>query len=198
MYHLESVFVLVYRRLYCGKRSHATKCHIVLSINGLHIIYVLNKKIEERAMNKLLSVSTGLLLLAGNAMAAHEPRDETAGEAPEYMVVCADGAVNAKQCEVDKATYIGWRTYATNCQVCHGGSGLGSTFAPNLMDRFNKEGVDYARFKYVISEGYSGNVGAMPAWKKNKGVMKGLDSLYIYLQARADEKLPQGRPKRIK
>ena len=152
-------------------------------------------------MKKILGIAASLLIIQtvlNSSFAASEPRDAAAGDAPEYTVNCADGAANAKQCEVDKDTYVGWRTYATNCQVCHGGSGLGSTFAPNLMDRFNKEGVDYGRFKYVITKGYTGNMGAMPAWEKNKAVMKNLDGLYKYLQARADEKLPKGRPTKMK
>lgn len=153
-------------------------------------------------MKKILGIAASLLIITSmqysSVYAAHEPRDDAAGDAPEYNVKCADGAASAKQCEVDKDTYVGWRTYATNCQVCHGGSGLGSTFAPNLMDRFNKEGVDYGRFKYVLTKGYTGNMGAMPAWEKNKAVMKNLDSLYGYLQARADGKLPKGRPTKMK
>jgi len=150
-------------------------------------------------MNKrLLLVAGATFMFAGSAYAAHEPRDESAGDAPEYVVECDEGAASAKACKVDKDTYVGWRTFATNCQVCHGGSGLGSTFAPNLMTRFNDEGVDYARFKYVITQGYTGQMGAMPAWEKNKAVMKNLDGLYQYLQARSDGKLPKGRPTRMK
>lgn len=138
------------------------------------------------------------MVISSVVFAAHEPRMDDAGDGPEYNVKCADGATDAKQCEVDKETYVGWRSYATNCQVCHGGSGMGSTFAPNLQERFNKEGVDYGRFKYVIINGYTGQMGAMPAWNQNAGVMKDLDSLYSYLKARADETLPPGRPKKMK
>ncbi len=148
-------------------------------------------------MKIIAGIAAGLLVLT-SVFAAHEPRDDNAGDVPGYTVDCADGATDAKQCEVDKETYVGWRSYATNCQVCHGGSGLGSTFAPNLLDRFNKEGVDYGRFKHVITNGYTGKMGAMPAWNKNNAVMKDLDNLYRYLQARADEKLPQGRPVKMK
>jgi len=129
---------------------------------------------------------------------AVESSDQPAGDVPQYVVECPEGAASAKACKVDKNTYVGWRSYSTNCQVCHGGSGLGSTFAPNLMDRFNKQGVDYTRFKEVVTNGYTGQIGAMPAWEKNKGVMKDLDNLYRYLQARADDKLPKGRPTRLK
>ncbi len=150
-------------------------------------------------MNKIIMLSgLGLIASMNLAYAAHEPRIDDAGDAPEYTVNCVADATDATGCEVDKGTYVGWRSYATNCQVCHGGSGMGSTFAPNLLERFNQEGVDYGRFKYVMTHGYTGQMGAMPAWEKNPGVMKDLDNLYRYLKARADEKLPQGRPKRMK
>lgn len=135
--------------------------------------------------------------LAGSSIAADLPKAEVEGDAPGYEVSCADGATDAGACEVDKATYIGWRTYAANCQVCHGGSGLGSTFAPNLMDRLSDH-VDYGRFIYVMENGYTGQVGAMPAWKANNQVFSKVPELYAYLKARTDEALPQGRPKRKK
>lgn len=118
-----------------------------------------------------------------------------AAEIPKYVADCPAGAVAAEKCKVDKNTYFGWRTYAANCQVCHGGSGMGSTFAPNLMDRL-KTRVDYPRFVTVVTEGYTGQVGAMPAWKMKKDVMSNLDNLYRYLRARTDGKLPPGRPQK--
>lgn len=116
--------------------------------------------------------------------------------APVYQVQCAAGAGAAEQCQVDKDTYIGWRTFAAQCQVCHGGSALGSTFAPNLLDRFH-ERVDHARFIEVVTNGFRGQVGAMPAWKGNPNVMPHVDQLYRYLKARADGALPAGRPTRL-
>ncbi len=147
-------------------------------------------------MNKLLFSLA--LLVSAPANAANQPRYDNLGEPPVYSVSCAEGAKSASQCEVDKDTYTGWRTYATSCQVCHGGGGLGSTFAPNLLIRLNQEGVDYGRFIYVIEHGYSGPVGAMPAWANNNSVMKQRDMLYKYLRARADDALPNGRPRKMK
>jgi mono/diheme cytochrome c family protein len=119
----------------------------------------------------------------------------TSGTESNYTVQCAPGAGAAEQCSVDKDTYIGWRTFASQCQVCHGGSALGSTFAPNLLDRFH-ERVDHPRFVEVVTNGFRGQVGAMPAWKGNPNVMPHVDQLYRYLKARADGALPPGRPTR--
>jgi len=117
------------------------------------------------------------------------------GAAPAYAVECQPAARAAEQCQVDKETYVGWRTFAGQCQVCHGGSALGSTFAPNLLDRFHQR-VDYARFVDVVRNGYHGQVGVMPAWKGNPNVEPHIDALYRYLSARADGTLPPGRPAR--
>lgn len=125
------------------------------------------------------------------ASSAASPADT----APSYDVSCATDAKAAEQCQVDKDTYIGWRTFAGQCQVCHGGSALGSTFAPNLLDRFHTR-VDYPRFVEVVTHGYTGQVGAMPAWKGNPNVEPHIDQLYRYLKARADGVLPAGRPVR--
>ena len=115
----------------------------------------------------------------------------TAGQG--YDVSCPAGATQAEKCEVGKETYIGWRSYHTHCFQCHGGSGMGSTFAPNLMDRLNTV-VDYERFKHVLNNGYTGKVGAMPSFAKNSAVLKDTDALYGYLRARAEGALPAGRP----
>ncbi len=120
---------------------------------------------------------------------------DTASAAPGYDVTCPPDAKAAEQCQVDKDTYIGWRTFAGQCQVCHGGSALGSTFAPNLLDRFHQR-VDYPRFVDVVTHGYTGQVGAMPAWKGNPNVEPHIDRMYSYLKARADGALPPGRPAR--
>lgn len=116
---------------------------------------------------------------------------------PVAKVQCPEGAKAAEACTVDPDTFVGWRSFALNCQVCHGGSALGSTFAPSLLDRLNQR-VDYARFLQVVENGYTGQVGAMPAWHAKSDVMDNRDNLYRYLRARADGRLPPGRPQKGK
>ena len=139
-------------------------------------------------------IPIGLLLGINAAFAVDSPSVEFDGEPPTYQVECPDGATDAGQCQVDALTYTGWRTYKIECQQCHGGGGMGSTFAPNLMDRFNKAGVDYGRFLYVLDHGYTGQTGAMPSMAKNSRVQKAKQALFAYLQARADGVIPLGRP----
>ncbi len=36
--------------------------------------------------------------------------------------------------KVDKGTYNGYRRYHASCHTCHGPDGLGSSYAPNLVN----------------------------------------------------------------
>lgn len=109
-----------------------------------------------------------------------------------YQVECdPDGP-----CRVDTETFIGWRMYNTNCLACHGPAARGSSMAPNLMTRLNTT-VDYDRFVFVMTEGYTGPMGAMPSFARNPAVMERLPSIYQYLKARADGALGEGRPERL-
>lgn len=134
---------------------------------------------------------------AAQVTATGEQESAAAGtdEASLYDVNCPEGAAAAEQCEVNKETYIGWRTYASQCFQCHGANGVGTTFAPSLLDRLNQR-VDYDRFVDVVLNGYRGQMGAMPAWKGNSQVEPNLENLWRYLKARADGVLPGGRPGR--
>lgn len=113
-----------------------------------------------------------------------------AGEAKPYQVQC-----EGSKCEVDKATYIGWRTYHSSCYQCHAQDGNGSTFAPSLVKRL--QAIDKQRFMDVVKNGFKGQIGVMPGWKDNPNVNKRLDELYAYLKARADGVLPGGKPGRL-
>ncbi|MDZ7736679.1 MAG: cytochrome c [Gammaproteobacteria bacterium] len=119
--------------------------------------------------------------------------DADTGDTPEYQVECdADGS----NCRVGMDTYIGWRMYRSQCTQCHGQDAQGTTIGPNLLDRLNQR-VDYPRFVDVITNGYRGQMGVMPAWNENKAVMEHIPNLYMYLKARADGVLDAGRPQRL-
>lgn len=96
-----------------------------------------------------------------------------------------------KVCVTDKGTYVGWRTFHATCHACHGQNAVGSSFAPSLL-----KPIDKARFEDVVTNGFSGQIGIMPAWGQNPNVKDFIDELYAYQQARADGILKPGRPKR--
>src|SRR5947199_4548490 len=58
--------------------------------------------------------------------------------------VSADGAV-------DWYTYSGYRRYHSECHVCHGPDGMGSSYAPALKDSLKS--MSYGDFLGVVASG---------------------------------------------
>lgn len=109
-----------------------------------------------------------------------------------YDVDCSQIDENGnKFCLTDKGTYVGWRTFHSTCHACHGQNAVGSSFAPSLIKHIDKK-----RFVDVVTNGFTGQIGVMPAWGKNPNVKDFIDELYAYQQARADGVLLPGRPQR--
>jgi cytochrome c5 len=128
------------------------------------------------------------------APAPESASNENAADAP-YSIEC--GQVNNAGepfCYVDGDTYIGWRTFHGFCHVCHAQDAVGSTFAPNLLDRMRE--MDMDEFVERVNDGFTGQVGVMPGWKNDPNVRKRYKELYAYLKARASGALPRGRPKK--
>lgn len=97
---------------------------------------------------------------------------------------------------VDWRTYSGFRRYHSECHVCHGPDGEGSSYAPALKD--SAVNMDYYDFVDVVVNGVE-NVSAsetsvMPAFGTNRNVMCYLDDIYVYLKARGTDAVPRGRP----
>lgn len=99
---------------------------------------------------------------------------------------------------VDWYTFSGFRRYHSECHVCHGPDGLGSTFAPALAESMKT--VSYEEFLEVVVNGkrQAGATGqkVMPAFAENVNVMCFIDDLYAYLKARSDGAIGRGRPKK--
>ena len=97
---------------------------------------------------------------------------------------------------VDWYTFSGYRRYHSDCHVCHGPDGVGSSYAPALAA--SVKSMDYATFLAVVAEGRKNMTGGkenvMPGFGNNKNVYCYLDDLYVYLRARAVGDLPRGRP----
>lgn len=126
--------------------------------------------------------------------ASADATSAAAGSAEEkpYDVDCSQVDEDGDRfCVTDKATYVGWRTFHAACHACHGQNAVGSSFAPSLKKDISKE-----RFVDVVKNGYTGQIGVMPAWGENPNVKNFIDELYAYQQAVADGVLLPGRPKR--
>jgi len=96
--------------------------------------------------------------------------------------------------KVNFSTYRGYNLYASVCHVCHGHAGLGSSFAPSLVDSLKS--MSYADFITVVMNGRqditSATTNVMPSFGDNPTVAKYIDSIYAYLKARSDGAIGDG------
>ena len=97
---------------------------------------------------------------------------------------------------VDWATYSGYRRYHSECHVCHGPDGEGSSYAPALKNSVMR--IDYYDFVGIVAGGIqhvdAGNAKVMPAFGDNVNVMCYLDDIWVYLRARGAGAIERGRP----
>lgn len=96
---------------------------------------------------------------------------------------------------LDWYAYSGFRRYHSECHVCHGPDGEGSSYAPALKDSLKT--LSYQQFLEITASGKNVNASqnlVMPAFGDNKSVMCYIDDIYAYLKARSDEAIPRGRP----
>lgn len=111
---------------------------------------------------------------------------------PTYRITTKDGKID----KLDWYTYSGFRRYHSECHVCHGPEGEGSTYAPALVNSMKT--MTYGDFLGVVASGRvrneAGTEFVMPALGDNKNVMCYIDDIYLYLKARADGAVPRGRP----
>lgn len=97
---------------------------------------------------------------------------------------------------VDWYTYAGFTRYSSECLRCHGPDGMGSSYAPALINSLSH--LSYTDFYAIVASGKK-DVSAsqdlvMPANGENKNVMCYIDAIYVYLRARGDNALGRGRP----
>ncbi len=97
---------------------------------------------------------------------------------------------------VDWPTYSGFRRYHSECYVCHGPEGEGSSYAPAL--KVSAIDMDYYDFLDVVANGRTKVTASqnlvMPAFGENPNVMCFLNDIYVYLKARGTDAVPRGRP----
>jgi methanol metabolism-related c-type cytochrome len=97
---------------------------------------------------------------------------------------------------VDWYTYSGFRRYHSECHVCHGPAGDGSSFAPSLKESVKR--ISYGDFIGIVASGRSNVTTAqenvMPAFGDNRNVMCYVDDIFVYLRARANDAVDRMRP----
>jgi methanol metabolism-related c-type cytochrome len=130
---------------------------------------------------------------------AEKPGDPTAVSSKDGKYADKDGNPTYKvdkDGKVDFYSYIGFVRYSANCLQCHGPDGLGSTYAPSLVD--SMKNLDYNEVVATVAGGKKDVTAAqqlvMPALGDNKNVMCYIDAIYIYLRARSTGAIGRGRP----
>ena len=143
--------------------------------------------------------ATMLLVVSGGTALAEDAVDPTAVKSEDGKYFDKEGNPTFKIASdgtVDWYTYSGYRRYHSECHVCHGPDGLGSTYAPALTDSLRT--MSYGDFLSIVASGRK-NVSTsqgkvMPALGDNPNVACYMDDLYIYLRARANDAVGRGRP----
>jgi len=146
----------------------------------------------------LVAVATILLAAGGNCFAdgsgdpaavKNEDGKYLDKEGNPTYKIQADGTV-------DWYTYSGFRRYHSECHVCHGPYGMGSSYAPALANSLKT--MSYADFIGVVASGRknvnSAQENVMPAFGDNPNVACYMDDLYVYLRARANDAIDRVRP----
>ncbi|MDX6752190.1 c-type cytochrome [Geminicoccaceae bacterium 1502E] len=134
------------------------------------------------SLSLAVAVGAALALAAGTSLAQDEEKP--------YEI--RDG-------KVDQGTYNGFRRYHASCHTCHGPDGLGSSYAPSLVESLKT--MSYEDFAEVVINGRenlaAGQEKVMPGFGMVNDVAMYIDDIYGYLQARADGVLGRGRPERF-
>jgi methanol metabolism-related c-type cytochrome len=140
-------------------------------------------------------VASGGLLASGELAFAEGAADPAAVKSEDGKYFDKDGDPTFKVAAdgtVDWYTYSGYRRYHSECHVCHGPDGMGSTYAPALKDSLKT--MSYGDFLGMVASGRKNGNSVMPAFGDNPNVACYMDDFYIYLRARANDAIGRVRP----
>jgi methanol metabolism-related c-type cytochrome len=157
--------------------------------------------VEDRLLRTIWLKAAAAILAAGcgGIAFADNAGDPTAVKSEDGKYFDKEGNPTYKIAPdgtVDWYTYSGFRRYHSECHVCHGPDGMGSTYAPALKDSLKT--MSYADFLGVVASGRknvnTAQENVMPAFGDNRNVACYMDDIYVYLRARANDAVGRGRP----
>jgi methanol metabolism-related c-type cytochrome len=151
-------------------------------------------------LRKIWFVAAAVLVVAtGKVAFAEDAGDPTAVKSEDGKYLDKEGIPTFKVTPdgtTDWYTYSGYRRYHSECHVCHGPDGMGSTYAPALTNSLKT--MSYGDFLGVVASGRknvsTAQENVMPAFGDNPNVACYMDDLYIYLRARANDAVGRVRP----
>ena len=148
---------------------------------------------------RIIWLITATLVLVAPGLVAHAADDPKAVKSEDGKYLDKEGNPTfnvAADGTVDWYTYSGYRRYHSECHVCHGPDGMGSTYAPALKDSLKT--MSYGDFLGVVASGRknvnTAQESVMPAFGDNPNVACYMDDLYVYLRARAHDAVGRVRP----
>jgi methanol metabolism-related c-type cytochrome len=162
--------------------------------------FACHMNIEDMLLRTIRLLTATMILVASGGLAfAEDAVDPAAVKSEDGKYLDKEGNPTFKVAAdgtVDWYTYSGYRRYHSECHVCHGPDGMGSTYAPALTDSLKTMG--YGDFLGVVASGRknvsTSQENVMPAFGDNPNVACYMDDLYIYLRARANNAVERVRP----
>jgi len=146
-----------------------------------------------------LLTAAALLIAAGGTAFADGSGDPAAVKSENGKYLDKQGTPTYKiqpDGTVDWYLYSGYRRYHSECHVCHGPDGMGSSYAPALKDSLKT--MSYGEFLSIVAGGRknvsTAQENVMPAFGDNPNVTCYLDDLFVYLRARANDAVARVRP----
>jgi methanol metabolism-related c-type cytochrome len=164
----------------------------------LHAPVRLPSNLEDKLLREIWFTAAAMIfVVSGGISFAEDAVDPTAVKSEDGKYLDKEGNPTFKvgaDGTVDWYTYSGYRRYHSECHVCHGPDGMGSTYAPALTNSLKT--MNYGDFVGVVASGRKSGTSVMPALGDNPNVACYMDDLYIYLRARANDAVGRARPAR--
>ena len=164
----------------------------------LHAPVRLPLNLEDKLLREIWFAAAAMIfVVSGGISFAEDAVDPAAVKSEDGKYFDKEGNPTFKvgaDGTVDWYTYSGYRRYHSECHVCHGPDGMGSTYAPALTNSLKT--MSYGDFVSVVASGRTRGTSVMPALGDNPNVACYMDDLYIYLRARANDAVGRARPAR--
>jgi mono/diheme cytochrome c family protein len=95
---------------------------------------------------------------------------------------------------VGPVVYQGWKEFALYCARCHGDFGVGTTFAPALIESVKPTGTIPTKELFIQTVCAGRPEKGMPAWCVLGLDIDAMQTIYAYLTERSIGKVGIGRP----